>query len=104
MRTFEFPQRTIEISGYDLTSVARVSRRLADGEHGLSSNEHNAAAIINGRLDRLEDEDFRRVLIRMGREWSHAVVAQIFEHWENEMTLGPNHPNCPVGDQRISTK
>jgi hypothetical protein len=94
---------TIRIGEYDMTTIANASDRLMQGDQTLSTHEFNSAAIVNGRFDLLDD-DFRKALIEMGRTWAHATIAKIFDHWEREMALAPDHPNCPSGDQRIFTR
>lgn len=103
MRIVALPEHAIAISDCDLETVSRASRRAAEDDFKMSEHEFNAAAIINGRLDDL-GEDFRRALVGMGRGWSHAVIEAIFDHWEREMALRPDDPDCPVGDQRIFTR
>ena len=89
---------------FDQHFVASASRRVAQGDYrGLDNAELAAAAIVNGRLDLL-DEDFRSALVRMGRGSAHAVVHQILLHSELEMALSLDDPNCPIGDQCISTR
>lgn len=97
----------IEISDHDFDEVSKASRRLNDdGYEGMSSGELIASAFVNGRLDLLPhgEVDFRRNLIRLGREWSHTVIEVILSHWEREMALNPSEPLCPVGDQRVFTR
>ncbi len=70
---------------------------------GVSENDFTAAAIVNGRIDLLTNEDFRGAFIELGRAWAHATIEIIFNHWEREMALPPSDPRCPMGDQRIFT-
>lgn len=95
--------RVVRITGYDFDAIGRASKRLAEGGGGLSEHELTAAAIVNGRIDLLTNEDFRGAFIEMGRAWAHATIESIFDHWEREMTLPSSDPRCPVGDQRIFT-
>lgn len=90
----------------DIKDVKACSRRLAynPGDFRMSSNELRAAAIINRHTTLLADEDYRLMFIAMGRDWSHAVVEAIFDHWLLEMQLPQGHPDCPVGSQRIVTR
>ena len=65
----------------------------------MSQHEFNAA-VKNGRLDLL-DRDYRIELVAMVREWTHAVIEQIFMNWHKEMTLPAEHAEGAVGDQPI---
>ena len=98
MYTRVFPDGSVSLSEYAIGSVAKASRRLAQGDRRLSTHDFNAAAIVNGRLDLL-DREYRVELIAMGRDWAHAVIEQIFEHCEKEMRLPARHKEAPVGDQ-----
>ena len=96
--------RIVRLTDYDFELIGQASERLNDGDMRLSRHEHSAAAIVNGRLDLLEEDDFRLSLIAMGRSWAHAAIEIIFDHWDREMTLRGDDPRCPVGDQRIFTR
>ena len=96
--------RVVRLTEYDYDLIGQASERLNNGDLKLSQHEHTAAAIVNGRLDWLQEADFRRPLIRMGRSWAHATIEMIFDHWEREMELPSDHPRCPTGDQRIFTR
>lgn len=96
--------RVVRLTRYDFDTIAQASKRLNDGDLKLSQHERAAAAIVNGRMDLLEHADVRRALVSMGRSWAHATIEMIFDHWEREMQLPSNHPQCPVGDQRIFTR
>ena len=96
--------RVIRLTDYDFDTIGKASARLDSGDSKLSQHEHAAAAIVNGRIDLLEDADFRRAFIWMGRSWAHATVEMIFDHWEREMELPSDHPRCPAGDQRIFSR
>lgn len=94
----------VRMTDYDLDTIGQASARLNSGDRSLSQHECTAAAIVNGRLDLLQDDDYRRALVEMGRSWAHAAIELIFDHSEREMGLPGNHPRCPVGDQRIFTR
>ena len=93
----------VRLTEYDFNSVEQASERLTKGDLSMSQHERTAAAIVNGRLDLLNHDDFRRPLIEMGRSWAHATIEMIFDHRDREMRLPSDHPRCPVGDQRIFT-
>ena len=95
---------SLQISRSDLHECSAASRRVALGDRTVSDSELRMAAIINGRLDLLPaGEGYRKAFVVMGRTTCHAVIEQIFDHWEREMTLRPDDTACPIGDQRIIT-
>jgi len=94
----------VRMTEYDCNTIAQASERLSNGDLKLSQHEQTAAAIVNGRMDLLDEADFRRPLIRMGRGWAHTTIEMIFDHWEREMELPGDHTRCPTGDQRIFTR
>ena len=94
----------VRLTEYDFNSIEQASERLNKGDLSMSQHERTAAAIVNGRLDFLNHDDFRRPLIEMGRSWAHATIEIIFDHWDRETTLHADHPGCPTGDQRILRK
>ncbi len=96
--------RVVRIEEYDFTTISRASERLNEGDHKLSQHEYSSAAIVNGRMDLIGDEDLRKTFVKMGRSWAHATIETIFDHWEREMALPGDHPRCPVGEQRIFTR
>jgi hypothetical protein len=103
VRKFDSHGGSFETDGNAFDDIRNASCRLADagrGGGGLSTHEYNAAAIVNGRLDLLE-QDFRMTLIAMGPDWAHAVIAAIFDNWERELTLPADHADAPHGDQRL---
>lgn len=97
------PSRHIVVTQNDLDEIAHASRRLAEGDFKMSGHEHVAAAFVNGRLD-LIDGDVRKALIFMGEDWMCAAMIVLRENWLKEMSLPPEHPDCPFGDQRIFTR
>mgnify|MGYP001204741911 CR=1 FL=1 len=94
----------VRMSEYDFNTIRQASERLNRGDLTLSQHELAAAAIVNNRMDLLEEADARRYFIRMGRNWAHATIEMIFDHWEREMELPSDDPQCPKGDQRIFTR
>ena len=94
----------VRLTEYDFEAIEQASERLNKGDLSMSQHERTAAAIVNGRLDLLNHDDFRRPLIEMGRSWAHATIEMIFDHLEREMTLRADNPRCPAGDQRIFTR
>ena len=94
----------VRIEQYDFNAIRQASERLNRGDLKLSQHELAAAAIVNNRMELLDEADIRRALIRMGRSWAHATIETIFDHWEREMQLPSDHPQCPRGDQRIFTR
>ena len=94
----------VRLTEYDFESIEQASERLNKGDLSMSQHERTAAAIVNGRMDLLNHDDFRRPLIEMGRSWAHVTIEMIFDHWQHEMTLRADHPRCPTGDQRIFTR
>lgn len=96
--------QVVRLSEYDLHTIGAASDCLNKGDTRLSQHEFTAAAIVNGRIDLLANRDFRRALVEMGRTWAHATIEAIFDHWEREMVLPADHPQCPSGDQRIFTR
>ena len=96
--------RVVRLTEYDFDTIEQASERLNNGDLNLSQHEHTAAAIVNGRMDLLEHADVRQALVSMGRGWAHATIEMIFDHWEREMQLPSDHPQCPTGDQRIFTR
>ena len=94
----------IRLTEYDFDSIRQASERLNKGNLSMSRHERTAAALVNGRLDLLNHDDFRLPLVEMGRSWAHATIEIIFDHWDREMTLRADHPGFPTGDQRIFTR
>lgn len=100
---FNFRGGSLVTDGYASRLIRQASSRLNEvgrGWGGLSKHEYNAAAIVNGRLDWL-DEDLRSTLISMDRDFAFTVVAVILENWDREMRLPADHADAPKGDQRV---
>ena len=96
--------RVVRLTEYGFDLIGQASERLNNGDFKLSTHEFTAAEIVNGRLEWLRAADFRQPLVCMGRSWVHASIELIFDHWQREMELPGNHPQCPIGDQRIFTR
>lgn len=59
--------RIVRLPEYDFNSIEQASERLNKGGLSMSQDERTAAAIVNGRMDLLNHDDFRRPLIEMDR-------------------------------------
>lgn len=100
MPTREFLYSSVSVAEHTIAAIQKASHRMAQHDFGMSEHEYNAAAIVNGRLDLL-DNDYRIELVSMGRDYAHAVIEQIFINWDKEMILPADHEEGPIGDQRM---